>query len=221
LKFDRRRAVSPIIASLLLIAIAVAAGILVYVYVNTLSGSLTGTQGQQVAQQAQLEAYGFTAIPTTGGGSAGTGQLIDFYLKNVGGTSITISSIYVDGNALTEWAPTAGSYLRYNVVPTSAQSCFMAIPTASTLATVTSVSTGTGGAASCTAGTATCAAAAFCLDTGAAQVETLTVNSQSANQIVVGLNQAAAVTAGTSHTIKVVTVSGGQAVFTVVAGRSG
>ena len=52
MKFSRR-AVSPIIATLLLIAIAVAAGVLVYVYVNSLSGNLTSSNGNQVTHQSQ------------------------------------------------------------------------------------------------------------------------------------------------------------------------
>lgn len=41
MNFQRRRGVSVIIATLLLIAIAVAAGIIVYVFVNGLAGNLT------------------------------------------------------------------------------------------------------------------------------------------------------------------------------------
>src|SRR5947209_17605269 len=57
-----RTAVSPIIATLLLIAIAVAAGIIVYVYVNSLAGGLTSGGGQQVAEQVSLEAYKYGTI---------------------------------------------------------------------------------------------------------------------------------------------------------------
>ncbi len=54
-----RKAVSPIIATLLLIAIAVAAGIIVYVYVNSLAGGLTSGGGQQVSEQLSLDAYNY------------------------------------------------------------------------------------------------------------------------------------------------------------------
>jgi flagellin-like protein len=46
-----RKAVSPVIATLLLIAIAVAAGIILYVFVSGFTGSLTQTSGQQAAEQ--------------------------------------------------------------------------------------------------------------------------------------------------------------------------
>lgn len=86
MRFTRRRAVSPIIATLLLIAIAVAAGIIVYVFVNSISGNLTQQGGQQLADQISMDAYTYsTANPT-------------IVLRNVGSTSITINQIYVDGN---------------------------------------------------------------------------------------------------------------------------
>ncbi len=211
MKFNHRRAVSPIIATLLLIAIAVAAGIIVYVYVNSLAGGLTGGGGQQVAVQVQLQAYSFNTAGT------GSGQVIDIFLKNVGGASITISAIYVDGNALTEWG--AGAYAQWLMVPNSGQSCFAAVPTSATFTIVTAVSSGTGTASACTGGPTLCTVTNFCLNTGSAQTETLTLAVGAANQILVGLNSA--VTGGTSHNVKIITSTGGQSVFTVTAGRTG
>jgi len=83
-----RKAVSPIIATLLLIAIAVAAGIIVYVFVNSISGNLTQQGGQQVSEEVSMDAYSFP--------SASTAPV--FILRNVGGATLTISSIYYDGN---------------------------------------------------------------------------------------------------------------------------
>src|SRR5271169_7038681 len=83
-----RKAVSPIIATLLLIAIAVAAGIIVYVFVNSISGNLTQQGGQQVADQVSMDAYSYP--------SAGTTPVL--VLRNVGSSSITLSAIYFDGN---------------------------------------------------------------------------------------------------------------------------
>ncbi len=211
MEFDRRRAVSPVIATLLLIAIAVAGGIIVYVYVNSLAGGLTAGGGQQVAVQVQLQAYTFNTAGT------GNGQVLDIFLKNVGGASVTISAIYVDGNVLTEWG--AGTYGQYLMVPSSGQSCFAAVPTSATFTIVTSVSSGTGTASACTGGPTLCTVANFCLNTGSAQTQTITLASQAANQILVGLNSA--LTAGTSHTVKIITSTGGQSVFSVTVGRSG
>jgi flagellin-like protein len=211
--FMRKRAVSPVIATLLLIAIAVAAGIIVYVYVNSLSTGLTSGGGQQVSQQLQLEAYSFNTAGT------GSGQVIDIFLKNVGGGSLTISSIYFDGTALVEWTPTAGSYIQYLMVPNSGQSCFAAVPSTAAFTFTTSVSSGTGTAATCTGGPTVCTVTNFCFNTASGQVETLTLATQTNAQVLVGLN--AVQTAGTSHTIKIITSTGGQAVFTVTTGRTG
>src|SRR2546426_10690176 len=108
-----RKAVSPIIATLLLIAIAVAAGIIVYVYVNSLAGGLTSGGGQQVAEQVQLQAYSFNAVGT------GSAQVIDIFLKSVGGASVTISAIYVAGMAMVERPPSAGTDAKVLIVPST------------------------------------------------------------------------------------------------------
>jgi len=88
MQFTARKAVSPIIATLLLIAIAVAAGIIVYVFVNSISGNLTQQGGQQVSEQISMDAYSFP--------SAGTTPVL--VLRNVGSASVTITQIYFDGN---------------------------------------------------------------------------------------------------------------------------
>src|SRR5271169_3287013 len=88
MQFKARKAVSPIIATLLLIAIAVAAGIIVYVFTNSIAGNLTQQGGQQVADQVSMDAYTYP--------SAGTAPIL--VLRNVGSSSLTLSQIYFDGN---------------------------------------------------------------------------------------------------------------------------
>jgi archaeal type IV pilus assembly protein PilA len=85
-----RRAVSPIIATLLLIAIAVAAGIIVYVFTNSLTGGLTQAGGQQVSEQVSMDAYNFLTSNTAP----------TLTLRNTGPSSVTIPllSVYYDGN---------------------------------------------------------------------------------------------------------------------------
>ena len=58
-KHYNNRAVSEIIAALLLIAIAVAAAILLYVFAIGLLGSLGSSGGQQTKEQVIMEAYSF------------------------------------------------------------------------------------------------------------------------------------------------------------------
>jgi flagellin-like protein len=89
-----RKAVDPIIASLLLIAIAVAAGIIVYVYVNSLAGGLTQGGGQQVADQMSMDAYNYATIAS--------GPTVT--IRDTGSSSVTITGIFFDGTSVTNLA---------------------------------------------------------------------------------------------------------------------
>src|SRR3990170_5232046 len=82
------RAVSQVIAALLLIAIAVAAAILLYVFSMGLLGNLGSGGGQQTRKQVIMEAYNFPV-----GGSL----LVN--LRNVGSASVDIggADYFIDG----------------------------------------------------------------------------------------------------------------------------
>jgi flagellin-like protein len=82
-----RKAVSPVIAVLLMIAIAVAAAILVYVWSMGLIGTLQTGGGQQVREQVELDAYDWKT-------TAGT---LNLYLRNVGSTDVSVAAVYVEG----------------------------------------------------------------------------------------------------------------------------
>jgi flagellin-like protein len=83
------RAVSQIIAALLLIAIAVAAAILLYVFSIGLLGSLGSGGGQQTKEQLILEAYHWDFA----------GGTIQVTLRNVGPASINAeeTDVFVNG----------------------------------------------------------------------------------------------------------------------------
>lgn len=98
MKFQKRKGIDPIIASLLLIAIAVAAGVIVYIYVNGLAGGLTSGGGQQTTERLQLQAYSFSVSP---GSCACSGQVLQMSLLDSGSGSTTISAVYFDGVAQT------------------------------------------------------------------------------------------------------------------------
>jgi archaeal type IV pilus assembly protein PilA len=222
MKFNHRRGVSPIIATLLLIAIAVASGIIVYVYVNSLAGGLTSGGGAQVSSQLQLQAYNFVGI--SGTSTTSNGVVADVFLENTGSSSLTISSVYFDGTALTQWFTAAGpAYKQYLLVPTSGGNCFAVVPTSTALAPYTLATPVDTSGATAACGTETPAAATcstvICLNTASAQTPTLTLAAQSTNQIVIGLN--AAVTSGTSHQVKIVSSNGGVSIFTIIAGGTG
>ena len=99
-KHFNNRAVSNIVAALLLIAIAVAAAVLLYVFSIGLLGSLGSSGGQQTKEQVIMEAYSFP-----------TGQPLIVQLRNVGSASenLAIADFFVAGNKATSVAGTCGA----------------------------------------------------------------------------------------------------------------
>jgi FlaG/FlaF family flagellin (archaellin) len=164
MKAAARRAVDPIIATLLLIAISVAAGILVYVYVNSLSGGLTASGGQQISEQASMDSFNFNTLAA---------PVIN--IRDTGGSSTTLNAVYFDG-----------------------QPC-------------------QAGNAVCTAGpTFTEPATNGCTDTAGALPVTCATGQYTRMTLTV-VSQIA----GTTHTLKVVSATGGTFVMSIVAGRTG
>ncbi len=92
-----RRGVSTIIAALLLIAIAVAAGVLLYVFSIGLMGSLQGSGGQQTKDQVILEAYSWTGAPLV------------LNLRNTGATTVSLTTANYYVNGVQQAAPTASA----------------------------------------------------------------------------------------------------------------
>jgi hypothetical protein len=146
-----------------LVAIAVAAAIIVYVFVTSFAGTLTGGGGSQVTEQLSLDAYVYS--PVSNG--------VAVYVRNTGTSTVTIdsSAMFYDGLAATD---THTSF--------SGTSCFSLSPSYQ-------VSVGT-----------------VCYFS----FTTTPLN-----------NAANAATAGTSHSIKIVTKTGGTFIYTVIAGKSG
>jgi flagellin-like protein len=84
------RAVSAVIAALLLIAITIAAAVLVYVFSIGLLGSLQSGGGQQVKQQVIMEAYDWS--PTTA---------LTLTIRNVGPAVIQFADVFINGVMVT------------------------------------------------------------------------------------------------------------------------
>jgi flagellin-like protein len=80
-----KKAVSPIIAVLLLIAIAVAAAVITYIWVMGFIGMAT-TQRVTAQGQIQIEAVSFGSSSST------------LHVRNVGATTVTTDAIYVTDN---------------------------------------------------------------------------------------------------------------------------
>ena len=96
--FRTKKAFSAVIASLIMMLLAVAAGVVVYAYVMGWIGGSTANPKQ-------------TGLLTTDSIYANaTSGTIKIYIRNVGGTNLLLSKIYVDGNDVANATaiPTAG-----------------------------------------------------------------------------------------------------------------
>ena len=204
MKFQERKGVSVIIATLLLIAIAVAAGIIVYVFVSGLAGNLTTGGGQQTTERLQMQSFNFALSPQA---CACSGQILQIFLLNSGSSSTTISAIYYDGNLLATTAPFLGPAVAISGIGYSAVA-----GNAYTAPSTTLVNDFTNGACAATNG------APFFMCFTATTTKTV-YNVGDVGQIVIPLSPAA--TAGTSHTVKVVSTTGATNVFAVNSGRTG
>lgn len=195
MRFERRRGVSVIIATLLLIAITVAAGIIVYVFVNGIAGNLTAGGGQQTTERLQMQGYNFNL------GALGTCacslQVLQIFLINSGSSTTTISAVYYNGV----------------LVPLATTNP----PTSANAATFTSANVYAAVNAACvlTSGAVT---SFYCATTPTPSAQT-TYTAGSTGQIDIGLT--AVPTAGTSQIVKVVSSTGATNVFTVNVGRTG
>jgi flagellin-like protein len=165
--------VSPIIATLLLIAITVSAGIIVYVFVSGLSNGLTQGGGTQTSEQIELTSYSFVTLTGTGcgGNTTVTAPCINISIKDAGGGAVTIDSIYFDGLPLT--------------------------PNAALVTTPITLSTH-----------------------GNANILLAHGASFTSGGGYTGLPASAAITAGSSHVLKIVTKTGGLFSYTITAGTS-
>lgn len=103
----RRKALSPVIAVLLMVAIAVAAAIITYVWSMGLLGGLMGTGGSQTKEQLVLEAFDWKTAT------------LKAVLRNVGSADVTVASIYVEGAncAVGTQVISIGSTFAYSFTP--------------------------------------------------------------------------------------------------------
>lgn len=126
-KHFNRRGVSVIIAALLLIAIAMAAAVLLYVFSIGLMGSLQGSGGQQIKQQLIMGAYNWNTP---------TGPLT-LSMRNVGTAGAIVGDVLVNGVAqsVTVGGTGTGCNSPTNAIP---------VQTACTI-TITTFATGTFG----------------------------------------------------------------------------
>jgi len=203
MKFQRRRGVSVIVATLLLIAMSVSAAVIVYVFVSGLAGGLTRNAGQSVNEKLTMQSYNFALNPGAAGLCACSGQILEIFLANSGSSSSTISAVYFDGNPYTVSTP----FYAVTAMSTLGSGVFTA-PSTTTVLDQT--------AAPCTTNPG--AAGSICFSAITTQ---LPYAAGAVGQIVLTFTTALAPTTGSSHTVKVVSITGATFVFTVIAGTAG
>jgi flagellin-like protein len=95
---SKRRGVSPVIATLLLIVIAVAAAVLTYIWVTGYMGTLQAQAGaQQVQERIKIE-----------GVQVNNNQISAIYVRNIGDTKVKIADVYLldsSGNVIDKASP--------------------------------------------------------------------------------------------------------------------
>jgi flagellin-like protein len=186
MRFSRRRGVSVIIATLILIAITVSAAIILYVFVGGLAGNLTRNGGQSVTEHLNIQSFNFQISPGTCGCAQ---EVLEIFLLNPGPATTIISAVYFDGGLLTLTTPPTANTALVN-------DAFYVVPSSTILEST---------------------AAGDIYFSANTQLSTYTVTS--VGQLVITFTSAA--TYGSGHTVKVVSSTGAQNVFTVEAGISG
>ena len=198
MKFERRRGVSVIIATLMLIAISVAAGIILYVFMGGLAGAFTQNGGQPVTEKLIIQSYNFELSP----GACGCSQeVLQMFLLNPGPATTKISAVYFNGVLMTLTSPFE-----------NAQALSVLNDEAFTAPSSALVQDFTNGLCTATAGTA----GEICFTTTTPDV---TYAPTTVGQVVITFSST--VTYGSGNTVKIVSSTGAVNVFTVESGIAG
>ena len=89
---SNNRAVAEVVGALLMIALAVTGGVLVYVYSSGLMGSLHGVRVQQpYAEHISLDYYAWILANRT----------VTLKLRNTGSAQVTLEDFFIAGNRIT------------------------------------------------------------------------------------------------------------------------
>jgi hypothetical protein len=83
----KSRGISTFIATLLLMVLAVSAGVVIYAYTM---GYLGGFGGPQTMGAISLDTYNFNS----------TGKVLEVYVRNIGKSTFELQSVYIDGVAI-------------------------------------------------------------------------------------------------------------------------
>ena len=100
--FEKRKGISTFIATLLLMVLAVSAGVVIYAYTMGYMGGFGGTDtlGALSLDEAAM-------VPTE----------VSSYIRNIGKTDVNCTTAYVDGEIAALWSETGGGGAQYIVIP--------------------------------------------------------------------------------------------------------
>lgn len=97
-----RKAVSELVAAMIMISIVVAAAFIIYVYSSSVTGSLMGAQPQQpYANQITAEYYSWPCTTSYNGTCTALSTSITLALRNTGSGQGFIADYFVNGTAVT------------------------------------------------------------------------------------------------------------------------
>jgi len=97
-----KRAVSEVVGALLMIALAVTAGVVVYVYASGLMGSLQGSKvNPPYMEKITLDYYQWIMKSTTNG-------TLTLVLRNTGSAQLTLADFFIAGNPIAANATSFG-----------------------------------------------------------------------------------------------------------------
>ena len=88
----KRKGISTFIATLLLMVLAVSAGVVIYAYVM---GYLGGFGGPQTMGAISIDTYNI----------ATDGSSIEIWVRNIGKTTFKLQNVYIDGTQVTTFTP--------------------------------------------------------------------------------------------------------------------
>jgi hypothetical protein len=112
-RIRKRKAISTFIATLLLMVLAVAAGVVIYAYTMGYLGGFSTPQ-----QMGALSIDTYTLDPTVAATVPPANYALSAYLRNIGHSSFTAATVYVDGVLVPtgEWDFNGGVALPENQV---------------------------------------------------------------------------------------------------------
>jgi len=122
------KALSPVVASIILIAVTVAVSVVVAAWMGGMTIGLMGS-----AEQASIANVAF--VPADSTVTPATLDTVQVLVRNAGGTSVTITSAFINGKevAADQWSTTPAVTGDYTIDKSSSMTLNLPLPTGVTL----------------------------------------------------------------------------------------